>query len=157
MRGAFVTLALLSAAGLHAKGDTVRIVVRGAALSAPIEITDTAVARLFNIWEGPGTSSNAQQGFIVDWSREIPGPPNNALIFDVSFVTTRQNPGTYVVRYAIDTSTKEGYVYIPGKGDAAYRDNVWLILRGVEGRWFHASSAWQSLADPLISRAGNAR
>jgi len=37
-----------------------------------------------------------------------------------------------------DTSTGQGYVYILGKQDAAYPDNIWIIYGGVEGKWFHA-------------------
>lgn len=81
--------------------------------------------------------------------------PENISIYTVAFVTTRSNPGTYVVGYALDPATKQGYVYLPGKADAAYKDNVWLIYRGIEGKWFHASQKWQHLADPLIAKSQN--
>jgi len=89
----------------------------------------------------------------VDWSRGIVEPPKGLLVYDVAFVTTRQNPGTYVVRYAVDPSTNHGYVYIPGKNDPGYRDNVFLIYRGIEGHWFHAWSQWEKLANPMMVRA----
>jgi hypothetical protein len=79
--------------------------------------------------------------------------PKGVPVYEVSFVTTRSNPGTYVVRYAIDPATKRGYVYLPGKTDAGYRDNVFLIYREVEGNWFHAWDEWEKLANPLIERA----
>lgn len=90
---------------------------------------------------------------IVDWSRGVVDAPKGLPIYEVSFVTTRRNPGTYVVRYAMDPSTNQGYVYLPGKSDAGYRDNVWLIYRGIEGNWFHAWSEWEKLAHPLIAKA----
>jgi len=74
-------------------------------------------------------------------------------VYELSFVTARKNPGTYVVRYAIDPSSERGYVYLPGKGDPGYRDNVFLIYRGVEGNWFHAWDEWEKLAHPLIEKA----
>jgi len=80
---------------------------------------------------GRGTSSNERQGLIVDWSRGIAKPPKDLPVYEVSIVTSRRNPGTYVVLYVIDPATDQGYVYLPGKGDPAYRDNTWLIYRGV--------------------------
>lgn len=158
MRGAFAILTaamalLISPIQSSAKGDTVRITIAGGDLAATIEITDPVVAAQFHVWSGPGTSPNEAQGLIVDWSRGKVDPPTGVPIYEVSFVTTRRNPGTYVVRYAMDPSTNHGYVYLPGKADAGYRDNVWLIHRGMEGNWFHAWSEWEKLAHPLILQA----
>lgn len=136
-----------------AKGDTIRIVIRGGTLSAPIEITEPSLVNRFNVWSGPGTGPAVDpEGLNVDWLRGIVHPPNGLESYVVSFVTTRSNPSTYVVRYAVDPVSKQGYVYIPGKAEASYRDNVWLIYRGIEGNWFYASKTWQALADPLISK-----
>lgn len=147
---------LIAPLQLSAKGDTVRITITGVDLAAPIEITDPAVAPRFHLWSGPGTSSNEAQGLNVDWSRGVVEPPKGLQIYEVSFVTTPRDPGTYVVRYAIDPSTNQGYVYLPGKTDAEYRDNTWLIYRGIEGKWFHAWSEWEKLAHPLIATARTA-
>jgi hypothetical protein len=138
---------------LSAKGDTVRITIKGGDLAAPIEITDRAAAAYFRVWSGPGTSSNEPQRLIVDWSRGVAELPKGLQVYEVSFLTTRRDPSTYVVRYLIDPSTNQGYVYLPGKTDAEYRDNVWLIYRGIEGNWFHAWSAWERIAHPLIANA----
>ncbi|HEY7305086.1 MAG TPA: hypothetical protein VH601_13270 [Bryobacteraceae bacterium] len=135
---------------VFAKSDTIRIVIRGAALSKPIEISDPALIHRFNVWSGPMTSSNDSEGLNVDWSRGIAHPPSGLEKYIVSFITTRPIRNAYVVHYEADPSTKEGYVYIPGKNDAGYRDNVSLIYHGIEGNWFYASKAWQALADPLI-------
>jgi len=145
-------LLLIVGLPLFAKGTTVRITITGGDLAVPIQITDPLVAG-FHVWSGAGTSSNQAQGFIVDWSSGIAQPPKALRVYEVSFFTTRRDPGTYVVRYAIDPSTDQGYVYLPGRTDAAYRDNTWLIYRGVEGNWFHAWSAWEQVAHPLITKA----
>ena len=162
MRGIWAALSaiavmLVVAPCLSAKGNTIRIVIRGGDLAAPVQIADVSVAGRFHVWSGPGTSSNEPQGLIVDWSRGTAVPPRNLPRYEISFVTTRRDPGTYVVSYVIDPATNRGYVYLPGKTDPEYKDNVWLIYRGVEGRWFHAWSAWEQIAHPLIARAAKAR
>jgi len=144
---------LMAPSGLSAKGATERIVISGGDLPAPIEITDPVVIQRFRIWAGPGTSSNEPQSLNADWSRGAAKPLEGAPVYQVSFVTTR---GPYVVRYAIDAGNR-GYVYLPGKADAEYEHNVWLILRGVEGAWFHARSEWEDLANPLIAKATKKR
>lgn len=153
------TLAILPAillivpSHLSAKGDTVRITIKGADLVAPVEITNPEVVAGFHVWTGPGTSSNEAQGLIVDWSRGVTEPPKGLKVYEVSFLTTRGDRRLYVVSYVFDPSTNEGYVYLPGVNDQRFQDNVWLIYRGVEGNWFHAWSAWERLAHPLIVKA----
>jgi hypothetical protein len=138
---------------VSAKGDTVRITINGGDLASPIEITDRDVVAPFNIWSGPGTSPNSPEGLIVNWAAGFADAPRGLPRYEVSFLTTRSEPGTYMVWYAIDPATREGYVYLPGKDEPGYADNVWLILRRVEGHWFHAWSEWEKLSHPLIAKA----
>jgi len=144
---------LVLPAHLSAKGNTIRITITGGNLAVPIEITDPAVVARFHVWTGPGTSSNEPQGLIVDWSRGVARPPKDVPVYEILFLTTRTDHSTYRVSYLVDPSTDEGYVYLPGKGEAGYLDNVWLIYRGIEGHWFHAWNAWKELAHPLIAKA----
>jgi hypothetical protein len=83
---------------ISARMDTIRIIIEGGALRAPIEIADPDVVRLFHVGAGPGNFlvSNGthvpyyrEQSFIVDWSREIARPPADLAVYKVSFVTTR--------------------------------------------------------------------
>lgn len=148
-----VTVFLFAPSVLSAKGDTVRITISGGDLASPVEINDPAVASRFEVWTGPGSSSNEAQGLNVDWSRGVLEPPKGLQIYEVSFITTRRDAGPYVVRYAIDPATNQGYVYLPGKADSGYRENVRLILRNIEGNWFRAWSEWEKLAHPLIAKA----
>src|SRR5215831_16326665 len=87
---AIVTIAPIPSS---AKGDTVRITISGGNLSAPIQITDPAVVSRYQVWSGPGTSSYETQSLNIDWSRRLTEPPKGLQIYEVSFVTTRQNPG----------------------------------------------------------------
>lgn len=146
---------LLFPAMLIAVGDTVGITISSPELLAPIEIREGAGT--FQVWAGPATSSNQAQSLIVNWADGAIEPPRNEPVYRVSFETTRRNPSTYVVFYTIDPSTGKGYVYIPGKEHPAYRDNTWLIVHGVEGKWFRAWSEWEKLAHPLIEKASRIR
>ena len=157
MKGTFAALLAILAliilpTQLSAQRETVRITIKGGGLAAPIELTDPAVISGFRVWTGPGTSTNEPQGLIVDWSRGVAEPPQGLQVHEVSFLTTRPNR-PYVVSYLVDPSTNEGYVYLPGRTEPGYRVNVWLIYRGIEGNWFHAWSAWEKLAHPLIAKA----
>lgn len=140
---------------LVAKGTTTRITLSGPDLVSQIEIVED-VGR-FHVWAGPGTSSNEPQSLIVDWAAGAVEPPKSQPVYKVSLETTRRAPGTYVVFYTFDPSTNKGYVFIPGKTHPAYKDNTWLILHGVEGKWFRAWSEWEKLAQPLISQAPKIR
>ena len=144
---------------LLAKGETVRITIKGDDLAAPIEVTDPLVVQKFGVWTGPGTSSNQSQGLIVDWSRGFAKRPSAKFrVYTVSFyVNDRRERLAYVVLYACEPSTNDGFVYVPGQGDPSYSLNVASVVRGVEGQWFHAWSAWDSLAQPLLEAAGRKR
>ena len=139
-------LLVAASSALIGKENTLRIVVRGGDLAKGFEIADPAVAGRVNVWGD----------FIIDRGQgrvEVPGSPQT---YEVSFVTARRQPSTYVVRYAVDAAN-HGYVYIPGKTDDGFRDNAWLIYRGIEGHWFHASADWESLINPLILKARKGR
>lgn len=83
-------------------------------------------------------------------------PPKGLNVYEVSFLTTRTSRNTYVVIYMIDPSSNRGFVYFPGKGEKAYPDNTWMILRGIEGNWFCAWSKWEELSHRLITNAAKA-
>jgi hypothetical protein len=149
MKRRFLTLAalllrLVAPAQVFAKGETVKITIKGADLKTPIEITNPKILTEFTVWTGPGTSSSVPRfnsnapGFIIDWSQgAIEEPPKRKLI--------------YVVLYEYDPATEQGYVYLPGRKDEWYRLNVDTIFHGVEGKWFHAWSVWNNVARPLLA------
>lgn len=162
-----IALIMLSSAVpsiLLAKGATTKVVIEGPDLSRPIEITDRKILANFNVWAGPGTFSS-QPGFnanapsfIIDWSHgPITEVPKVLQKYQVSFYSKELSERPiYVVYYAIARSSETGYVYLPGESEEWYRLNVTSIVRGVEGKWFHAWSSWESIARPLIEKASTA-
>jgi hypothetical protein len=155
------SLLLVAPAQLFAKGDTVRIIIKGADLKAPIEITDSKTLARFNIWTGPGTSSDLpgfdsnSPSFIIDWSQgPVTERPTGLQRYQVCFYSKLPNERlSYVVFYEYDPVIQRGYIYLPGRTDEWYRLNVSTIFRGIEGKWFRAWSVWDDVATPLIAGA----
>ena len=154
---AFCLLVIFSATALViAKGATTKITIAGAGLQNPVEISDPEVLKSFNVWSGPGTFANnveGTEGFIIDWaSGAVSDRPNGLRTFELSFYVRYANRPfseqtdqlAYIVSYAVDPATGQGYVYLPGKSDEPYRLNTKAIYRGREGHWFRANAAWQA-------------
>jgi hypothetical protein len=52
-------------------------------------------------------------------------------------------------------SSKQGYIYLPAKGDKRFNLNCSTICRGdgFEGHMFHATPAWNDAVIPLLMSA----
>jgi hypothetical protein len=149
-------VALCATAVVFAKGATTKITITGAGLQSPVEISDPEILKNFNVWSGPGTFANdveGTEGFIVDWaSGAVTDRPNGLPTFELRFYVRYANRPfseqtdqlAYIVSYAVDPATGQGYVYLPGKSDEPYRLNTKAIYRGSEGNWFRANAAWQT-------------
>jgi hypothetical protein len=136
---------------LLAKGHTDKIIIEGAGIPAPVEITDSKILANFNVWTGPGTSSNEKEGFIIQWSQGAAEPPPGLPRYQVSFYTDESGDRlSYVVFYSYDPSAKLGYVYLPGPGEKWSQLNMGSIYHGVEGHWFHAWQKWDATVVPSI-------
>jgi hypothetical protein len=154
---ALVVFVLLISGQLFAKGKTTKIVIEGPGLKTDVEITDPNVLKDFMVWAGPGTAvneipSSEANAFIINWAR---GPvverPQGLQRYQVSFYAKLpEERMIHVVFWEYDPATRHGYVYLPGKGEQWYALNVSTILRGVEGKWFHAWKEWDKVAGPLI-------
>jgi hypothetical protein len=145
---------------LFAKAETSKIIIKGADLSAPIEITDPKTLANFFVWTGAGTSCTgacsmpSKESFIVDWSQPIADHPSGLHRYEVSFYAKMPDERLiYVVFYEYDPATEHGYVYFPGRTEEWYRLNVSTIFHGVEGKWFRAWSVWEDVARPIIAGA----
>jgi len=167
MRGAATSILSLSliwlaTSPLHAKSDTAKITIKGASLPSAVEITDQQI-RQFSVWAGPGIRINGAEqfeGFIINWRQgAVEQIPEDLRRVEVSFYAgaADQQP-IYIVPYAYNPLTGEGYVYLPGKGDESYTRNAATIVHGAqwEGHWFRATSAWETFVRPLIARARSA-
>jgi hypothetical protein len=158
MKGIFAaTLVLLTMvaipSSLAGKEKTTRIVITGGDLATAVEITDPKILDSFNVWTGPGTSSNEAEGFIVQWSRgAIAEPPSRLPQYQISFYTARLADWPfYVVSYCYDPSLRRGYVHFPGFVAKWYPQDVATIFRGVEGNWFFSRTVWDATVGPLIT------
>lgn len=147
---------------LSAKGDMVRIEIKGANLAMPIEITDPRVEE-FTPWAGPGVTINGikqTEGFVIDWSHgAIADRPKGLQHYEVTFYAKLhgQPAGTkeqrvHVVLYDYDLVTEHCYVYLPGKGEEWYPLNASKMVHDfLEGNWFRASRAWDNFVEPIIA------
>jgi hypothetical protein len=157
----YIFLLLMIPADLFAKAETPKIIIKGADLSAPIEITDPKTLANFVVWTGPGTSCSGEgcpepttESFVVNWSQPVAQPQKGLQRYEVFFYAKMPNERlVYVVFYEYGPATEHGYIYLPGRADEAYWLNGGTILRGVEGKWFRAWGAWEGVARPLIAGA----
>jgi hypothetical protein len=151
-------MAMVCAPAALAKGETVKIVIEGGDLKAPIVITDPTVLAKFSIWSGPMTSTNDDTGFIVDWRKGLLQPKGNATSppaelprYQVSFYAKLSTVRlAYVVFYEYVPATQRGYVYVAGPDEPSYSLNVATAYHGVEGHWFRTWSGWETVARPLM-------
>lgn len=146
---------------LDAKGATTRIVITETASGAKSAITDRSLLDQFNVWAGRGTyitrggqRTEGTDGFIIDWPAGIADSrPDNLRRYEVRFYVADRRTSAetlaYVVLYENDAASGKGYVYLPGRSDEHFGLNVGSIHRRLEGRWLHASAAWQRTIQKL--------
>jgi hypothetical protein len=169
-RGSLIALTLLivlTFPGLAlAKGRTVKITMDAVSgQHQRIEMNAPDVSQ-FHIWDGPGTFVNSVEeldGFIVDWRNGPQKQRAGSQRYRVSFYTgcrmdedhcrTSVPRLSYVVIYEFDPNAGVGFVYLPGKGEEWYDVNTRSLLRGREGNWFVATTAWQKYVAPYIAKA----
>jgi len=134
-------------------------------LSAPglaAEIVDAKARDDFRFGSGPGnfnfgTPSWQPKSWIVeDWAHPVAEPAQALPRVRATFSIDRgRGAREYVVSYVYDPVAKQGFVYLPGKGEPFYDANVSLLYRGeqFEGHWFHATPEWTMAAQAAIENA----
>ena len=147
------------------KGQTIKIVIEGDNLIAPIEITDPEVVGQFSIWNGPGVGMRdpleepdlsvyvepeGAVGHFIDWPKGFANShPRHLQRLQVTFfVGVPRQPGKsrkFVFAYEIDWDNEDGYIFLPmWKND--------LIWYGVELNWLHAHKRWNETIMPIVAQ-----
>jgi hypothetical protein len=146
---------------LLGKGQMVKITINGGGLSAPVETSEPIIGK-FTVWAGPGVFVNGveqTEGFIIDWSKGVVAHrPDGLQQYEVHFYSDfrkREGSVVYAVFYAYDPSTRQGFVYLPGRTDELFKFNTGTMWHGhgLEGNWFNATSEWERFVRPLIAKA----
>jgi hypothetical protein len=130
-----------------AKAPTVKITISGGDLVGGIEVTNPQILRLSDAWSGQ----------FLDSSRS---PENNApqglRSYEISFyaeIAKNDVRKIYVGYYYPNSSTEQGFIYLPGSGPVRSLNVGTIIREGRDGKWNYASPAWEALIKPLIARA----
>ena len=140
---ALVVLVVTLSAGLAAKGTTVKLVVSGGDLRAPLEITrDVEFA---NPWS---------DAFVLHSWIPIPAPPAERVRYAVDFyeeLGNREVKRMYVVEYS-PSPYGRGAIHLPGRGEEHYWLNVSTISRhSHDGQWFPASDEWERVVGARVN------
>lgn len=151
-RRVFALLVLLAGAPLaYGKGSPALIVISGGGLTQPVEVTDPALLQAFDPFVGQ----------FADWQQKLLAePPCFRRSFEVLFYMKwpgRSSPldrgdlkMIYATRYC--STGQSGYVYLPGRHESHYRENISTIIRGDEdGKWHPATPAWDSLLSNAVA------
>src|SRR2546427_12721683 len=89
-----ILLLLAIPAELFAKAETSKIIIKGADLSAPIEITDPKTLANLVVWTGTGRSCTGHcsppspESFIVDWLQLFTVNPRGLHRYEDTFYAT---------------------------------------------------------------------
>jgi hypothetical protein len=143
-------------------------VISRIALSAPglaVEIVDEKALNDFRVGPGPGNTLNGAPNWkpnswiVEDWLHPVAEPEKSLLRVKATFSIDRgsaRGARPYVVFYVYDPVAKQGFVYLPGRGEPFYSENVDLLYRGdeFEGHWFRTTSEWSREAQAVIEKVG---
>lgn len=140
------SVALIGTGLAYAKRPIEMITVAGPGLAAPVETTDVELLALSNPWVGK----------FANWGTSTQGGPQDAPVYDVTLHARLRGPesrGIYQFRYAPGPNGRPGQIYLPGKGEPWYRQNVSVILReGHDGRWHAAAPEWEAHIKRALGR-----
>ena len=146
-----VGIILLSGTSIYSKGAPDKIIMIGDH-ARYLEITDRETLEKFDPWRGQ----------FIDWTKgPIANPADQNRSYEVLFYMKwpgRQSDYDrgdlkmiYAARYVSGHDGAPGFIYLPGKGEKFYGNNIWTIWRQQDdGKWYRASAAWEAVADRLI-------
>ena len=150
LRVAIAAAVLAVAAPGYAKTPLERITISGGGLAEPITVADPAALSLSNPWHGR----------IANWSADGAPPPDGRPVYEITLHARLRGPEVkpiYQFRYVKGEGRAPGSVYLPGRGEAWYRQNVSIIYReGHDGHWHVATPAWEAAIKKALGRVGAA-
>ena len=138
-----------------AKGDTSRITLQQA--GKPAVTMSAAALKEFRFGPGPGNFSGvggngspawqSRAWIVEDWEHPVAEPARTLPRLQVTFFMgdpENKDHREYVVFHVFDPAANQGYIHLPGKGEAFYDSNVFTLLRGekYDGGWFRATPEW---------------
>jgi hypothetical protein len=141
-------------------------VVSRITLSAPgfaVEILDAKARNDFRFGGGPGNFLNGNPNWgstswiVQGWDQPVAEPDPSFRRVKATFSLDRgRGAREYVVFYVYDPVAKQGFVYLPGRGEPFYTENTNFLYRGeeFEGHWFRARPEWTTEAQATIEKAG---
>jgi len=98
---------------------------------------------------------------VVREDRELEGadvapPPDDRPVYEITRYARFRGPEAkpiYQLRYVKGNRGTPGAVYLPGRGEARYRQNVSIIYReGHDGHWHVAKPAWDAAVLRALDR-----
>lgn len=141
----FVLIVAVCPSSVYPKGSPNKIVITGGGLRRPIEINEREILKSFDPWMGQFI--DRAKGPVAEPSRQDPA-------YDVFFYMKWSGRHStydrgklkmvYTMRYVRGHDGQPGYIYLPGRGEEFYNNNIGTIWREKEdGRWHQASAAWE--------------
>jgi len=127
-----------------AKGSPDKITIWGPSLGEPIQITNPETLKAFDPWNGQ---------FLDQSPGTIAEEPRTQDIYTVVFdlgTNTREAHVFYVFQYAPNSSSGQGFIYLPREGEPWHVRNGQTILR--DSGWQHASAEWEALMQHTLEK-----
>jgi hypothetical protein len=142
--GAAATFML--AVPIYAKAPLDRVTISGGGLSEPITLVNQKVLALSNPWHGR----------IANWTTDVARPAGDGPVYEITLHARLRGAEVkpiYHLRYVKGDRGAPGSVYLPGRGEAWYRQNVSIIYReGHDGHWHVATAEWEAAIRRALGR-----
>ena len=145
-------LVSINALPSYAKGSPDKIVISAGPANS-YELTDKETLKSFDPWSGQ----------FIDWSRGTVAAPVDVstsckVFFYMKWDGRRSNYDrgdlkmVYTLMYVPGHDSERGYVYLPGRGEEFFQNNIGTIIRdNDDGKWHQASAAWDRVMTRLLS------
>lgn len=135
----------------YGKGSPDQIVITSNN-GASIQINEREILKQFDPWSGQ----------FIDWpSQVVSAPIDRSQSYEVFFYMKRAGRRTdydrgelkliYAIRYLPGHDGARGFIYLPGKGEKYYNNNIGTIWReNDDGKWHQASASWDAVIKRIL-------